>query len=597
VDAFPGLSDGSLNAYLGFLYDGLSGYVIVGELQHKDKDTSWMNHTAFNWPQERDDIQAHIALRGRDHEVYIAPAVFNAPVARKESFKTSNVCWAEYDNPEAYTPGDYKPSLRIRSSLGKEHHYYRLQVPVTNISDLETANRAIAYATGADKSGWDATQLLRPIRSFNHKYDTPSEVTVLEVPAIFPHALTDLIGAFQAPAQVAEIELPKILPEAPDVLLKYRFSDEAARMMKLDSLPPNKRSEGIMAFAFALAEMGMENAEIFVLLAHKDKKWGKFFKREDRVQRYLDIVRVAKEKHPKALAEGEIDPEVPPPGTNLLILGWRSLQEYEADFDWVVENMWAENTMNILFGQSGIGKTQVSMRFAMSMALGREEFLGFKIPKKRKVTMLSLEMGIHGVKYFQTQMAKGLTEEEANELEENFQIIPVGNPIDLSTPYGQDSIRYLLDQTQPDVLMVDSMGSAVPGELAKEDPLARMLAFNDRINGSGVATWFISHPRKQSAEASASRRPTLNDLYGGFQQHGRARGVYAIHQGKASLELLALKQTFAASSDEPIHIKRVDGLDFQVMAQSELIEVKQATVKTPPVAKQKADPTEPLGTI
>ena len=38
---------------------------------------------------------------------------------------------------------------------------------------LEDRNRAIAYVMHADTSGWDADQILRPIRTTNHKRNMP----------------------------------------------------------------------------------------------------------------------------------------------------------------------------------------------------------------------------------------------------------------------------------------------------------------------------------------------------------------------------------------------------------------------------------------
>jgi P4 family phage/plasmid primase-like protien len=74
-----------------------------------------------------------------------------------------------------------QPTAVVKSSPGREQFYWRLSIPVPPEIG-EGLNRRLAYALGADKSGWDLTQLLRPPGTKNRKYpDTPAvEVEELE---------------------------------------------------------------------------------------------------------------------------------------------------------------------------------------------------------------------------------------------------------------------------------------------------------------------------------------------------------------------------------------------------------------------------------
>jgi hypothetical protein len=54
-----------------------------------------------------------------------------------------------------------QPTAVVKSSPGREQFYWRLSMPVPPEMG-EGLNRRLAYALGADKSGWDLTQLLRP---------------------------------------------------------------------------------------------------------------------------------------------------------------------------------------------------------------------------------------------------------------------------------------------------------------------------------------------------------------------------------------------------------------------------------------------------
>ncbi len=58
--------------------------------------------------------------------------------------------------------------------------YWRLSQPVSPAVG-EVANRRLAHAAQADKSGWDLTQLLRVPGTVNHKYE---EWPIVEVVSI-----------------------------------------------------------------------------------------------------------------------------------------------------------------------------------------------------------------------------------------------------------------------------------------------------------------------------------------------------------------------------------------------------------------------------
>jgi len=74
--------------------------------------------------------------------------------------------WSELDVPH--------PTLIVQSSIeGHEHCYWRLSEFLTDIDVLEDRNRALSYMMHADTSGWDADQILRPIRTTNQKRGMP----------------------------------------------------------------------------------------------------------------------------------------------------------------------------------------------------------------------------------------------------------------------------------------------------------------------------------------------------------------------------------------------------------------------------------------
>lgn len=566
MERFPGLEQGSLDAFLKFLYDGLTGYVIVGELQ-TNGEKQWVEHSPYRWPQDRDAIRSHIVLSSKNTDVYITPAVFKAPAATKDAFHASNVAWAEFDGPGSEPQAALSglptlASLTIESSPGRSHRYYRLETACSDSTTLENANRSLAYGLGADKSGWNANKLLRPLQSTNHKYNTPHKLRLVGSNLEAEYTVLALGEAYQAP-KTTEAYVPDVLIPVTDIILRYPFNENARDLMKTKKLVEGHDWSGaLVSLAYSLAEMGLTTVEIFSVLKHKDTQWVVYANRADQHRRLAEIVQIAKDKYPNGVEE-EVQPAAP--GADFLVLGWRSLKEYVVNYEWVAEDMWLKDTMNVMAGKAGVGKTQLSLRFGQALALGRPDYLGYKIPSQRKVLFLSLELGVGGIKFFQDTMWPSFTEDEIDVLEQQLIVVPVGNTVNLASQWGQEAVNYLIEQYEPDVLMTDSMGSSVAGSLAKSELTSELLAYNDRLNSRGISTWFISHPRKWEVSQSARKRPTLDDLFGDVYIGNRARGVFALYDTNKEdkLELINLKQSFTKDKRSRF-LLRDEHLDFHL---------------------------------
>src|SRR5690606_21999974 len=78
--------------------------------------------------------------------------------------------------PEKLAP---VPSVEVQSSGESNRHTYWLLDAFLDGKQIESLNRSLAYALGADTSGWDANQFLRPPLSTNRKYRKPITVKVV----------------------------------------------------------------------------------------------------------------------------------------------------------------------------------------------------------------------------------------------------------------------------------------------------------------------------------------------------------------------------------------------------------------------------------
>ena len=111
-------------------------------------------------------------LSDKDREVYQCAHLLTSRRRVKASAAPLTACYVDGDgpSPSAEMP---QPTAVVISSPGREQYWWRLSRAVEP-EEGEDLNRRLAYAMGADLSGWDLTQLLRVPGTFNRKYpDAP----------------------------------------------------------------------------------------------------------------------------------------------------------------------------------------------------------------------------------------------------------------------------------------------------------------------------------------------------------------------------------------------------------------------------------------
>jgi hypothetical protein len=111
-------------------------------------------------------------LSEKGREVYQCAHLLTAKRRVKAFAASLTACYVDGDGakPIGNMP---QPTAVVISSPGREQYWWRLSRPVEP-QEGEGTNRRLAYAMGADLSGWDLTQLLRVPGTRNRKYiDAP----------------------------------------------------------------------------------------------------------------------------------------------------------------------------------------------------------------------------------------------------------------------------------------------------------------------------------------------------------------------------------------------------------------------------------------
>jgi hypothetical protein len=120
---------------------------------------------------------------GSRTDVYVGCALRVRRRGTRDDIAPTALLWADCDTPEslaALAAFAFKPTMIVASgSPAHTHAYWTLTHPL-GTDELESANRRLATALGADPRCADAARILRPPGSWNFKHTPPRPVELLE---------------------------------------------------------------------------------------------------------------------------------------------------------------------------------------------------------------------------------------------------------------------------------------------------------------------------------------------------------------------------------------------------------------------------------
>lgn len=576
-----------LSSFFDFVWGSeTEGFVY---LPTKDRDDSW-HKVMFPWPVGKNAVINHVLeSTAASKDVYFSPALFDKARPIKENALGSYILWADFDGsaPQEWTPESHDtgsepsgppavpvPSLRIQSSTEDHQHvYWHLDEFCTDINFIEEKNRAIAYTLGADTSGWDVNQVLRPPHTTNYKHDIPV-IVAEEREEVYSRTRFDFLKA--AKQLVSEtLSIDSTVP-VEDILANYPWDKDTYALFTAPTQPDGYRSTALMQIGYFGAEQGMKDEEIFSLLVDADNRWGKFVKRSDRVKRLSDIVNRARQKHPVATTSDTFAGLLGTATTDKIevdvryVYGFEDFLNSEFKVDWKVDQLIAQTGIGLITSAPGVGKTQISIQFGIHMALGKE-FLRWKPLGRSKVGYLSLEMGKASSKLFIDTISKSYSPEEIQILQRNFQIAPLGESIPLDRPEGKKFLESLIEQHKWDMVIIDSLGKLTGGELSDDTTMRRFFDYLAKVrNKFDCAFLIIHHNRKGTSDNKKPRN--LEDVFGSQYITSETDFVLSLwrENGRGNtIEVRELKNRLAPQR-EPFEIERIEHLAFSYEGDIEL---------------------------
>lgn len=259
-------ADAKRTVFFEALFEHADGYVFLSFLDAARN----FSETSYKLPEQFQTFIGDVNPKVGNNNVYFCPQVFETGKRTKENVLATPCAWADLDSckPENML---LAPTFVLESSPGR---YQALWIFAEDIDpvDAEDISKRIAYyhaKDGADKSGWDLTQLLRVPFTHNLKYGGASirpQVKILQVNSVKYHKADFDVYPPTGELTASDIPFPtEELPESEKVLEKYRMKLQPAALVLFQTEPQDDWSRALWQLQMMCYEAGMDREEVFVI--------------------------------------------------------------------------------------------------------------------------------------------------------------------------------------------------------------------------------------------------------------------------------------------------------------------------------------------
>lgn len=274
-------------------------------------------------------------------DMYFCPLPFSGPKRSKEGVVRSKVLWSDIDE------GDYsksKPSVLWESSPGRFQGLWILPKAVPP-EEAAQMSKQMAYYLGADRGGWDLTQVLRIPGTPNLKYEQKPIVKLRE--------FSD-----------------RILRKVPQSLIDRWRSTIPKKIMRIIEGPVEvgKRSDMLWFLEHELCDLGIPIKDVFSILRATD--WNKYRGRDDEDERFtaeMDKIKADR---------GEKESVTRIESLDLVVVDYATLLASQVSTPgWMVRDFWMKGSHGIIAGEPKSFKSTLGMDMLFSVA-SDTKFLG-----------------------------------------------------------------------------------------------------------------------------------------------------------------------------------------------------------------------------
>lgn len=255
------------------VFQDYPGYVCIATSDPR-APKSRFEQKFFQWPKDSLRMEHHILTAEKKLNVYYCVNLLEKPERRKQWCLPSDIVWADLDEVDPTTL-PIPAQLIVNSSPGRWQAIWLLSTKLDPYQ-AEDYSRRITYACGADKSGWDLTQLLRVPFTFNRKYEDPPEIN-LHMIGTETKCPPLLFEALPQPPDTADISLEDnpvptgdLLPEVGKIIYKYtdKLDSVFATMYLHEPQEDEDWSKNLWRLIHVCYEAGMDENETFAVCSN-----------------------------------------------------------------------------------------------------------------------------------------------------------------------------------------------------------------------------------------------------------------------------------------------------------------------------------------
>ncbi len=276
------------------------GYVCIA---YGTKDRKKFREEFFKWPFDADEILALVNKVYQGHNVWFCPQLFAKRKRSKEECIATPTAWSDLDtcDPENL---HVQPTIIVESSPGRYQGLWVFDREV-DPDDAENLSQRIAYKhadDGADRSGWDITQLLRFPYTYNYKYASTPVVKVLEATRR-RYRMTDFEEHYPQVVgfEYMDVPLPEegTIPNGEEILQasKIKVNPMIWRLYQEELPEGDSWSEHLWKLELLLFEAGFKRNEVFAIV--REAKCNKYRKHGQSERHLWKEVLRAESKHIK----------------------------------------------------------------------------------------------------------------------------------------------------------------------------------------------------------------------------------------------------------------------------------------------------------
>ena len=304
------------------------------------KGSSWQDYL-LQYDETLEEKLTDWIEKHREKDQYFCPLPFSGPKRSKALVTRSTYLWSDIDD------GDYSkcdPSVLWESSPGRFAGLWKLPKALTP-AEAEEGSKNLAYYIGADRGGFDLTQVLRIPGTLNFKYASKPEVKLIHF----------------------NDRILKTIPQRP--IDRWRKSIPRKLLTLLEGKAEvGKRSEILWSLWHELLDLKIPMKDVREIL--QASEWNKYRGRNDEDERFeSEMEKIIGDRGEKGTTTKVAD-------TILRVTGYAELMGSIASKPgWLIEHWWQRGSHGIMAGQPKSFKSTIAMDMFFSIAADKP-FLG-----------------------------------------------------------------------------------------------------------------------------------------------------------------------------------------------------------------------------